>query len=75
VLEKNNLYIKLWGVNYMENHIWRFGVVANITEYHIGDDSKQYRGTKPSIGKCTPFIKNFTPIYGCKSALHEIAVI
>ena len=31
----------------MENHIWRFGVVANITEYHIGDDGKQYRGTKP----------------------------
>lgn len=31
----------------MENPIWRFGVVANITEYHIGDDGKKYRGTKP----------------------------
>jgi len=27
--------------------MWRFGVVANITEYHIGDDGKEYRGTKP----------------------------
>lgn len=27
--------------------MWRFGVVANITEYHIADDGKAYRGTKP----------------------------
>ena len=25
---------------------WRFGVAANITEYHLGDDGKEYRGTK-----------------------------
>lgn len=31
----------------MDNHEWRFGAVANITEYHIGKDGKQYRGTKP----------------------------
>ena len=31
----------------MDNPEWRFGVVANITEYHIGKDGKQYRGTKP----------------------------
>ena len=31
----------------MENPSWRFGVVANITEYHIDDDGKQYSGTKP----------------------------
>lgn len=31
----------------MQNPVWRFGVVANITEYHIGEDGKQYRGTKP----------------------------
>ena len=31
----------------MDNHEWRFGVVANITEYHIGKDGKKYRGTKP----------------------------
>ena len=31
----------------MDNPEWRFGVVANITEYHIGEDRKQYRGTKP----------------------------
>ena len=30
----------------MENIKWRFGVVANITEYHIGDDGNEYRGTK-----------------------------
>lgn len=30
----------------MENSNWRFGVVANITEYHIGVDGKEYRGTK-----------------------------
>ena len=35
------------GVIDMENVIWRFGVVANITEYHIGDDGKKYKGTKP----------------------------
>ena len=26
---------------------WRFGVVANIAEYHLGDDGNVYRGTKP----------------------------
>ena len=31
----------------MENTRWRFGVVANIVEYHIGEDGKEYRGTKP----------------------------
>ena len=31
----------------MENKDWRFGVVANITEYHIGEDGNVYRGTKP----------------------------
>lgn len=31
----------------MQNSTWRFGVVANITEYHIGEDGKQHRGTKP----------------------------
>ena len=31
----------------MDNTEWRFGVVANIKEYHIGEDGKQYRGTKP----------------------------
>ena len=31
----------------MEKPSWRFGVVANITEYHIGEDGKEYRGTKP----------------------------
>ncbi len=31
----------------MDNPEWRFGVVANIKEYHIGEDGKQYRGTKP----------------------------
>ena len=31
----------------MNNPEWRFGVVANITEYHIGEDGKKYRGTKP----------------------------
>ncbi len=30
----------------MDNSNWRFGVVANITEYHIGSDGKEYRGTK-----------------------------
>ena len=30
----------------MENSDWRFGVVANIKEYHIGDDGNIYRGTK-----------------------------
>ena len=33
----------------MGNSIWRFGVVANITEYHIGEDGKQYCGTKPFV--------------------------
>jgi len=33
----------------MEGTIWRFGVVANIKEYHIGKDGKEYRGTKPFI--------------------------
>lgn len=31
----------------MENPNWRFGVAANIAEYHIGEDGKEYRGTKP----------------------------
>ncbi len=31
----------------MENQKWRFGVVANITEYHTGEDGVLYRGTKP----------------------------
>lgn len=31
----------------MENNTWRFGVVANIAEYHIGTDKKEYKGTKP----------------------------
>ena len=31
----------------MENTYWRFGVAANIAEYHTGEDGKKYRGTKP----------------------------
>ena len=30
----------------MDNSIWRFGVVANIAQYHIGDDGNEYYGTK-----------------------------
>lgn len=30
----------------MKNPDWRFGVVANITEYHTGEDGREYRGTK-----------------------------
>jgi len=31
----------------MEIKSWRFGVVANITEYHTGEDGVVYYGTKP----------------------------
>ena len=31
----------------MENQSWRFGVVANITEFHTDKDGTVYRGTKP----------------------------
>lgn len=31
----------------MENQTWRFGVAANITEYHTDKDGNVYRGTKP----------------------------
>ena len=30
----------------MQNPIWRFGVVANITEYHIIENEKQNQVTK-----------------------------
>lgn len=30
----------------MEHTNWRFGVVANITQQHIGDDGNPHRGTK-----------------------------
>ena len=31
----------------MENQSWRFGVVANITEFHTDKDGNVYRGAKP----------------------------
>lgn len=31
----------------MDEINWRYGVVANIAEYHIGKDGQKYHGTKP----------------------------
>lgn len=55
----------------MENQAWRFGVVANITEFHTDKDGNTYRGTKPF----TPGTKVYLAGKDWNASLENISVI